>query len=79
MCCEDDPVAWMWTMLIERQGRRSTNIWPSLWDEEKGAIEEAEFQFECKVIKVKGREPLFYKGARDDANEGRDQEISGCS
>ena len=76
MCCEKEPAAWMWTMLIENKyGRRSTNMWPSLWDEEKGAIEEAEFQFECKVIKVKGKEPLFFKG-EVDANEGRDPEVS---
>jgi hypothetical protein len=75
MCCEEAPAAWMWAMLIERHGKRSTNIWPSLWDEEKGAIEEAEFQFECKVIKVKGKVPLFFKGDVD-ANEGRDTEVS---
>jgi len=76
MCCEEEPAAWMWTMLIENHhGRRSTNTWPSLWDEEKGAIEEAEFQFECKVIKVKGKEPLLLKGDID-ANEGRDTEVS---
>lgn len=57
--CEKEADAWMWTMLIERQGRRSTNTWPSLWDDEKGAKAEAELQFECKVIKVKGKEPLF--------------------
>jgi len=42
MCCEqDEPTAWMWTMLVERQGRRSTVSWPSLCETENDAVIEA--------------------------------------
>lgn len=58
---EVEPAAWMWTMVIARSGKRSINSWPSLWDDEKSAIAEAETLFECKVVKVKGKEPLYFK------------------
>lgn len=57
-----EPAAWMWTVLIERNGRKASYTWPTLHNEEEDAIKEAEYQFQGKVMKVKGKEPLFYKG-----------------
>jgi hypothetical protein len=59
MMCEE-PAAWMWTMLIVTCGTKSTLSFPSLWEDENSAIVEAELKFGT-VIKVKGKEPLFYK------------------
>ena len=61
MCCEqDEPTAWMWTMLVERQGRRSTVSWPSLCETENDAVIEATTCWGL-VIKVKGKEPLYFR------------------
>lgn len=65
--CENEPAAWMWTMLVEKYGRRSTMSWPSLCETEKDAVIEATMRWGL-VINVKGKEPLYYKRS-DYANE----------
>jgi hypothetical protein len=56
------PDAWLWTMLVSRNGRRTTVSWPTLCDSYKDAVEECEQVFECKVIGVRGFEELYGSG-----------------
>ena len=60
---QKDPAAWMWTMQVERRGRRCRVSWSSLWDEQKGAAEELTSSVfpESRVIKVIGKEPLYFE------------------
>lgn len=58
MSLDDTPVAVMWTMLVELQGRRVSISWPSLALEEEHARYEAENAFKCKILEVRGSENL---------------------
>lgn len=68
---EVKPVAWMWTFIVSNKfGVRSVSSVPMLWDEyEKSeAIEQMEKTMDCKVLRISGVEPLYFKEVARDRN-----------